>query len=77
MKSLVVNGLSFVGLGAVLAMAILGAVGQSRSDDPQAPLVKVVPVAATATTGAQISSFRPSNTGPAPLPPEEQGLPGS
>jgi hypothetical protein len=77
MKYLVLNGLSIVGLGAVLAMAILGAVGQSRTDDPQTPLVKVVHVAATGTTGAQISSFRPSITGPAPLPPEERGLPGS
>jgi hypothetical protein len=78
MKSFVVNGLSFVGMGAVLAMGVLAAVGPSgAADDPKAPSVVVVPLAATGTTGAKISSFRPSITGPAPLPPEERGLPGS
>jgi hypothetical protein len=76
-KSLVVTGLSFVGLGAVLAMGFLAAVGPAGTNDPEAPSVVVVPVAATGTTGAQISSFRPSITGRAPLPPEERGLPGS
>jgi F0F1-type ATP synthase membrane subunit c/vacuolar-type H+-ATPase subunit K len=69
-----------IGAGAAITAAALGAAilqGPSGSDVAGTDMSTGVTVTAT-TPGsrASIPQAQPSITGPAPLPPEEQGLPG-
>jgi hypothetical protein len=70
-----------VGASAVVAMAALGAAGSSVVSAQRGPTAPEPTLGQTVTTTvppseAPVAVASPSLTGPAPLPPEEQGLPG-
>lgn len=75
-----------IGVSAAIAMSAIG-VAFSTTGSAQAPFTASPVTAPHATTGQtvtktkspstpEISRAKPQMTGPAPLPPEEQGLPG-
>jgi hypothetical protein len=74
-----------VGAGAAVVMCVLGVafstVSSAQTPEPGGPTTSPATIGQTVTatvppTAAPISEAKPSVTGPAPLPPEEQGLPG-
>ena len=75
-----------VGASAAIAMSVFG-IAVSTVSSAQEPFTLSPVTAPSATTGQTVtatkapsapetSHAKPSVTGPAPLPPEEQGLPG-
>jgi hypothetical protein len=73
--------LAGAGAGAVVAMSALGAatgsvVSAQRGPDAPEPTLGQTVTATVPPSEAPVGVATPSLKGPAPLPPEEQGLPG-
>ena len=72
-----IKPLTIIGGSAVIAAAaVAGAILQGPSGDAIAGSDMSTGVTVTATSGMPIPVAQPSIKGPAPLPREEQGLPG-
>jgi hypothetical protein len=74
--------LAVVGVSAVVCIGALGAVTSQKEANPLAVTGSTMSTGATRTetaapTTLPIPEAVPGITGPAPLPPEEQGLPGN
>jgi hypothetical protein len=71
--------LAVIAAGAMVSLGVLGAESTSASPGVVAESTMSTGATTTKTTAPStlpVPMARPSITGPAPLPPEEQGLPG-